>query len=189
MLDLLVPDGTGALLGGALALLAVLALVVALVVALGRARAAVERERAAARAASRTVDDLQAEVADIRRRLATPTPGERTAPDGLTRADGSEYVITHLGDEEAPRQATGEAPRVEPALFADLVLRESVVRAASLAHGVRAALAPETRNRIRFEVRREVRRARKRRRAETRLARRALALREREALPDDEDAA
>jgi hypothetical protein len=51
------------------------------------------------------------------------------------------------------------------------------------------ALAPETRNRIRYEVRREVRRSRKQRRAEVKLARRAVSLRQREALPDDEDAA
>jgi hypothetical protein len=175
MLDLLVPVGTGPVLGGGLALVVVVALVVALL----RARAATGRERAAARAASHTVEELRAEVAEIQRRLAVE------APDPHTRADGSEYVITHLGDEGArPRQAAGE-----PGLFADLVLRESVVRVASLAHGVRLALAPETRNRIRFEVRREVRRARKQRRAETKLARRALTLRQREALPDDEDAA
>lgn len=180
MPDLLVPLGTGAVLVGAL----VPVVVVALVIALIRARAAAEREREAARSASRTVDDLRAEVAEIQRRLAPP------APDARPDAAGSEYVITHLGDEDAsPRHAAGEAPRVEPALFADLVLRESVVRAASLAHGIRVALAPETRNRIRFEVRREVRRARKQRRTETRLARRALALRQREAQQDDEDAA
>ena len=48
------------------------------------------------------------------------------------------------------------------------------MRAASLAHGVRRALDPETRNRIRFEMRREVKRARKQRRADIREARRRL---------------
>jgi hypothetical protein len=179
MQDLLVPLDAGPFLGGVLVLL-----VVVLGAALLRARAAVEREREAARAASRTVEELRAEVAEIQRRLATPGPDEPTRPDE------SEYVITRLGDEGVPpRHAAGETPGIEPALFADLVLRESVVRAASLAHGIRVALDPETRNRIRFEVRREVRRARKQRRAETRSARRELALRQRDALPDDEDAA
>jgi hypothetical protein len=180
MQDLLVPVGAGAVLAGVL----VLVVVGALGIALLRARAGVERERAAARTASRTVEELRAEVTEIQRRLASPGPDERTP------ADESGYVITHLGDEAgSPRHAAQEGPRIEPALFADLVLRESVVRAASLAHGIRVALAPETRNRIRYEVRREVRRSRKRRRAEVKLARRAVSLRQREALPDDEDAA
>src|SRR5512133_3824002 len=162
MQDLLVPVGTGPVLGGVLVLLVVVALGVALL----RTRAALGHERAASRTASRTVEELRAEVAEIQRRLAAPAPDERTAEGA------SGYVITHVGDEAAPpRHAAGETPRLEPGLFADLVLREGVVRAASLAHGVRVALAPESRNRIRFEVRREVRRARKQRRAETRLAR------------------
>ena len=64
-------------------------------------------------------------------------------------------------------------------LFADLVLRETVVKAAALVHGLRRALAPETRNRIRFEMRREVKRARKQRRADTRQARREWTSRQR----------
>lgn len=179
---LLVPAGAGPFLGGGLVLL-----VGVLGVALLRARAAVAREREAAGAASRTVAELRAEVAEIQRRLATVASVERVRPD---EADRSGYVITDLGDGQgAPRHAAQEAPRIEPALFADLVLRESVVRAASLAHGVRVALAAETRHRIRFEVRREVRRARKQRRSDTRLARRELASRQRAALARDEDAA
>ena len=68
-----------------------------------------------------------------------------------------EFVIT---GSRPPRRGGGAEPagaRGQPgALFADLVLRETVVKAASLAHGVRRALDPETRNRIRFEMRREV---------------------------------
>ena len=69
------------------------------------------------------------------------------------------------------------------------MLRETVVRAASLAHGVRRALAPETRNRIRFEVKREIRRSRKQRKADLREARRDWEARQRAAMTDDEDAA
>ena len=75
-------------------------------------------------------------------------------------------MITRLGD-DAPAPRPDEPARAQPvetALFADLVLRETVVKAASLAHGVRRALDAETRNRIRFEMRRELKRARKQRR-------------------------
>ena len=71
-------------------------------------------------------------------------------------------------------------------MFADHVLRESVIRLGSLAHGVRRALDAETRNRIRFEMRREVKRARKQRRAEQREAYREWQARQRDSLPDDD---
>jgi hypothetical protein len=54
-----------------------------------------------------------------------------------------------------------------------------VVKAASWTHGVRRALAPETRNRIRFEVRRETKRAGRERRAEMKQALREFRARER----------
>ena len=54
------------------------------------------------------------------------------------------------------------------------------VKAASLGYGVRRALAPETRNRIRFEMRREVKRSRRQRRAELKEFRRARLARDRE---------
>ena len=59
-------------------------------------------------------------------------------------------------------------------LFADIVAREGLVRAAGVAHGLRRALAPASRNRIRFEMRRELRRARKQRKREMRAAWRDL---------------
>jgi hypothetical protein len=98
-----------------------------------------------------------------------------------------EYVITHLGEpeHEAQETAVGTVPTVAPGLFADLVLRESVVQAASLFHGVRRALSPENRNRIRFEMRREVKRSRKQRRADIREARREWEARQRAAMSDE----
>ncbi len=90
----------------------------------------------------------------------------------------------------------GEAPEpVEPAptvpapVFADLVLKETVVQTASLFHGVRRALAPETRNRIRFHMRQEVKRSRKQRRSELREVRREWQARQREGLAVEEPAA
>ena len=71
---------------------------------------------------------------------------------------------------------------VDAPAFADIVLKETVVKAASLAHGVRRGLAPATRNRIRFEMRQEVRRSRKQRRADLKAAQRDLRARQRAGL-------
>ena len=88
----------------------------------------------------------------------------------LNRAE-QEFVITGLDTPSlVPRDgySTSEVPTVPGPMFTDIVLRETVVQAASLAAGLRRALAPEVRNRIRFEMRREVKRARKQRRADQR---------------------
>jgi hypothetical protein len=165
------PTGWLVVLGGAL-----VALAAGLTVALVRTRRAtgVAVREAMARSA-----DLQSRLDELERRLApggSPTPGR---PAGGVPAP--EFLITDLG--VAPHPVADEAavpsPRIGGALFADLVLRESVVTAASLAHGLRRALAPETRNRIRFEMRRELRRARKQRRADLRAARRLVQARDR----------
>lgn len=161
-------------------------LVVGLAVVLWRVRARSARELERARAEA---DALRARMQDLEARL---TRVARTAP-----AQTPDYVITHLGEEiRAPRHATEQPtagtalePRIAPALFADLVLRETVVKAASLAHGLRLALAPATRNRIRFEMRQEVKRARKQRRVELKEARRGREARQRADLVGDEDAA
>ncbi|MDP2774401.1 MAG: hypothetical protein Q8O61_12685 [Nocardioides sp.] len=140
------------------ALVVLLLLGAGLLVAIARTRS---RTAAALEAAQAEAAALQAQVDAIERRLAEPAP----APP---RAD-SDYVITHLGEEQ---RDTDAVPAVPAPLFADLVLRESVVQAASLAAGLRRALAPEMRHKIRFEMRREVKRARKQRRADLRDARR-----------------
>ena len=150
----------------------VLALVaLGLGIALLRARSRTDRELAASRAETAA---LRAQLDELARRIARPEPRSRAE---------AEYVITNLGD-PATATESDPAPHVDSALFADLVLRETVVKAASLAHGVRRALDPETRNRIRFEMRREVRRARKQRRADTREARREWEARQRSALDE-----
>lgn len=154
----------------------VLALVaLGLGIALLRARSRTDRELATSRAETAA---LRAQLEELERRVARPAP--RDAPE-------TEYVITHLGEPEPEHEHAdpGPAAQVGGALFADLVLRETVVRAASLAHGVRRALDPETRNRIRFEMRREVRRARKQRKVDTREARREWEARQRAAVDAD----
>jgi hypothetical protein len=94
-----------------------------------------------------------------------------------------EYVITHIGEPEPEPEAV---PTVAAPVFADIVLRETVVHTASLFHGLRRALAPETRNRIRFQMRQEVKRSRKQRRTELREVRREWAARQRAAMAADE---
>jgi hypothetical protein len=151
----------------------VLALVaLGLAVGLLRARSGTRRELAASRAETAS---LRAQLDELERRLSPVEPPRHPAE--------TEFVITDLGDPELEQPA----PQVGGALFADLVLRETVVKAASLAHGVRRALDPETRNRIRFEMRRELRRARKQRRADTRQARREWEARQRATLGDSEE--
>jgi hypothetical protein len=97
---------------------------------------------------------------------AVPSPTLVTGASAPAPSSTSDYVITRLGSEPEDQPA----PTLETKLFADVVLRESVVKAASWAHGVRRAVAPANRNRIWFEMRREVKRARKDRQAEEREA-------------------
>jgi hypothetical protein len=167
MQDWIVPAAAGAL--------ALVALILA--VALLRARSRTERVLAEAQAETAVLRD---QVAALERRLDRPTAKPEAS-----------FVITDLGLEAPSGQDEVEQPpaTIGSALFADLVLRETVVKAASLAHGVRRALDPETRNRIRFEMKREVKRARKQRRADTREARRDWEARQRAALRNDEDSA
>ena len=93
---------------------------------------------------------------------------------------GTRTSSSSPGSASSPRASRRR--RVEPRLFADLVLRESVVKAASLAYGVRRGLSPANRNRIWFEMRREVKRARKERKAEEREAIREWRARQRAAV-------
>lgn len=169
MQDWIVPAVTAAL--------ALVALVLA--VALLRSRSRTERVLANAQAETAVLRD---QVAALERRVDRPT----------AKPEASSYVITDLGLETVPDQSDVEGPvaPISSALFADLVLRESVVKAAALVHGVRRALDPETRHRIRLEMKREVKRARKQRRADTREARREWEARQRADLGDhDEDSA
>lgn len=142
------------------------------------------RHQRVARIAAIEAASLRARIGSIELQLAegpapaTPireTPSlETSSPTAPVRRD---FVITRLGDE--PVHPLVPAPTVRAGQFADVLLRESVVRAAALLHGVRRALAPEVRHRIRFEMGREVKRARKVRRAEQRQALREWQARQR----------
>jgi hypothetical protein len=132
-------------------------------------------------AAVRTASELE----EVRRRLhhleqESPTPAAAASTEAPV-----EFVITDLG-EQAP--SAPEQTRPEGAMFADVVLRETVVKAASLAHGVRRGLAPATRNRIRFEMKQEVSRSRRQRRSDLKQAQHHRRARQRAALAADGEA-
>jgi hypothetical protein len=137
----------------------------------------------------REVRASSAEAADLRARLAR-LEAQRATADAVTAAPvrpAVEYVITDLG---RPGPSGEPEPEPEPVhldapAFADIVLKETVVKAASLAHGLRRGLAPATRNRIRFEMKQEVRRSRKQRRADLKAAQRDLHARQRAALSEE----
>jgi type II secretory pathway pseudopilin PulG len=144
-------------------------LVLALVVAVARTRSRTRRELLAARAEAAS---LRAQLDEIERRMSA-------------HSDHTDYVITRLGDDEPQPGPVQPPARIDGSLFADLLLRETVVKSAALAHGLRRALAPEVRNRIRFEMKREVQRARKQRRSDLKEALRDLRARERADLAAD----
>jgi hypothetical protein len=113
---------------------------------------------------------------------SAPSSTNESAPAPSSTSGGDEeFVITRLGVEAESEPV----PTVEPRLFADIVLRESVVKAAALAYGVRRGLAPANRNRIWFEMRREVKRVRKERKAEEREAIREWRARQRAAVREE----
>lgn len=130
-----------------------------LLAALLRERSGTAREIAAARAETEALRERLDRLEHERRPVVR---------------DEQPVLITRLGEDHDEESAPA-VPMVEGRLFADLVLRETVVQAASLAHGVRRALAPATRNRIRFEMRRELKLARKQRKADLRAAKRLWA--------------
>ena len=143
----------------------------------------------ARRAAARSAKELAAarnEARDLADRLARV---EASLERGSGEPDNAHsYVITHLGDEREDTPGVPVAGRIDGKLFADIVARETAIKAAGLLHGLRRALAPEARNRIRFEMKREVQRARKQRRADLKAALREFRARERADLagPDNE---
>lgn len=134
----------------------------------------VRNARAQGRRTEEALAQARAEAAELRARVDAMSAA-RAAPAV------EEYVITDLGTTTGAEEPQPVAQRIDGRLFLDIVARESVVRAASLGHGVKTVLAPVNRNRIRFEMKREIKRRRKERRAIVRNLRREAALRQRAA--------
>lgn len=164
-------------LAGAVALAVVLT-VLALVAVRAVSRRSRQLGEALAQAETRA-HDLAERLARLERRAAQPA---RTS----TQEHETDPVVHRavVVDRSSGDPLAGEvvAERIDGRLFTDIVARETVVKAASWTHGVRRALAPEVRHRIRFEVRRELKRARKQRRADLKAALRDLQARERAAM-------
>jgi hypothetical protein len=144
----------------------------------GAAAAAALVALALAALALRRAHRAESLVAELLTPVAAPTPTPVPVADAaqppVADDDLSTYVITGVP----------VARPIDGRLFVDIVARESVVKAASWTHGLRRALSPENRNRIRFEVRQETRRAARERRAETKRALRELRARERAVMTD-----
>lgn len=170
---------------------------IAAVVALLSLRSA-RRARADAAAARAEAEQIRTRLSALDERLERldrvdrADRGSRPGREGAGLGpDDERYTITGIGaDERGGAEAEGApAAGLQGRLFTDLVVRESIVKAAALSYGVRRALSPAHRNRMRFEMRQEVLAARKQRRAtrkaELRAARRLI----REAEARDEDAA
>jgi hypothetical protein len=136
-----------------------------------------ERDEAETRLADAAAgaEELRVQITRIEEQLRVETEVSRLGNRAPVAVD-HEFRITDLGREKPLLPAV---PGLPAPVFIDTVLRESLVRTASLAAGLRHALAPEVRNRIRFEMKREVKRSRKQRKADLRQARRELHARQR----------
>ncbi len=156
--------------------LAALAIVFAIVILTATALAQLRAETQA------LTSILRRDLGELQARLDAADAQARSARTEIRHgAERTEYTITSVGDSDASadRAERDDAPTVAAPLFADIVARESVVHAVSLAAGLRRALSAENRHRIRFEMRREVKRARKDRRTVRRQAQREVAARQR----------
>lgn len=121
----------------------------------------------------------EAYAATLAGRVAVLESPVAEAPRPVSDADVSTFVITHVGEPDVVEPPV--AQHIDGRLFADIVARETVVKAASWTHGLRRALSAESRNRIRFQVRQETRQAGRERKAELKQALREYRARERDA--------
>jgi hypothetical protein len=156
--------GIAALCAAAVAVALAGALLVVVLRHQSRIRQELERSRSEAQL-------LRARLAELERarEAAERAPRRLAVP--------AEFLITDAGVEAAPTDEAG--PGVPDRVVLSATLGEPLVKAVALAHGVRRALAPESRNRIRFAMRQEVRRSRRQRRREMKEAWRRMRAAER----------
>ena len=116
------------------------------------------------RRSGRALEASRAEVAALAARIEQVERARR--PEPVLPEAG--FLITDVGarHDDQPDDRPDGAVRTQMVLSA--VVAEPLVKALAFGYGVRRALSPRNRNRIRFEVRREVRQARKRRRRDAR---------------------
>ncbi|TQL68301.1 hypothetical protein FB381_2190 [Nocardioides albertanoniae] len=167
-------------LGAAAGVVLLLVLLVGLLVVGARRRARRQLVEAEASEA-----ELRERLEALEKRLTEPEPGQISPR--RRRREEKEYVITSLGEDgdQAEVEQVPQRTLTAPA-FADAVFRETLVHSAALVHGVRRALSPEVRFKIRYEMHREVKRSRKDRKSEMREALREHRARQRAAMADDD---
>jgi hypothetical protein len=123
------------------------------------------------------LDEARADVDALRARVEAMDTSPEPASPAVDRQD---YLITSLPGDSAPRTGLSVPEQEPPAStlsvgqFTSVALGESLVRVLSFGYGVRRALSPKNRNRIRFEMGREVKRARRQRRRDLKEAKRQL---------------
>jgi hypothetical protein len=103
----------------------------------------------------------------------------RVAEERAARTELEPFVITGVvaeDDATTPREAqlVQAIEAGKPEWVPAKPLRQALVKSVSFAHGVRRALSPDNRDRIRLEMQAEVRRSRRQRKAEMKAVRRFL---------------
>lgn len=124
------------------------------------------------RRAGRALEASQAEAAALAARIEQLERAPR-APEPVVPETG--FLITDVGTRHGDRGDDPSDDAIRTQMVLSSVVAEPLVKALAFGYGVRRALSPQNRNRIRFEVRREVRRARKLRRRDARRAARQSA--------------
>jgi hypothetical protein len=164
------------------ALVLVVGVVVAAFAAAGR-----RRLHAEINACRGDVDALRDRLEEVSRQVDRGT--RPTEEDAAVDRPGNGFVITTMRDGTSghtpPMPQDGPSPGLSARAFASVALGESLVRVVSFGHGVRRAMTPENRNRIRFEMQREVKRARRQRRRDLKEAKRHLRTGQRTELTED----
>jgi hypothetical protein len=151
---------------------AVTLLLVAAVLTVRRRRHARADLEALLAASEREVDNLRHELDDLRARQHVSTDDApagsvhlaKLFPEEPAKPLQADFVITRAGESGLDSARPPQADRVPDRLVLSATLGEPLVKIVAFSHGIRRALSPAARNRIRFEMRQEVRAARKRRR-------------------------
>lgn len=150
-------------------LIVVIALIGVIALLARSLRASRQHTEALLAAAASDAEALQDQLTGLEERLRVQVEEQQAERVPVATVDDREYVITELARSQGPQLPARVVPAPQ---FADILLRESVIKTAALAAGLRRALAPEIRNRIRFEMKREVKRSRRERKLVLRAARR-----------------